>query len=365
MELLKENIFNIVGVISLIVGILAFIDGKSAKKSAKSEKTIREYLFDVAEKNIDKELTENHINQLKQVETELSSAINEQIPVLAKRTSLINSLEELKNTIAQNYIEYHNIQEELKKLDIETAEIPKQIADIVVKNILPDYYRRKEKEKNLIIIAVLFLIYIIISNVPIFSVFQYLIAIFMYNPLASLLELTFPKNKKWRVQLKCFYSAIIGVYVMLFFSFSGISYGITLGGSNSFMEIEISVKNIICIILTFISYFLISFAIGIGLKTLVGEKVSAYVNTSRKKKAIAYVLYYLCWCFISAIIIFMSTFTQIMSSNNNSYKIYNYRLLHICIIGGIICFTALVTPCLPSKLNFRKKHFFKKIGIKK
>jgi len=51
-ELLKENIFNIVGVISLIVGILAFIDGKSAKKSAKSEKTIREYLFYVAEKTL-------------------------------------------------------------------------------------------------------------------------------------------------------------------------------------------------------------------------------------------------------------------------------------------------------------------------
>ena len=109
MEFLKENIFNIVGVISLIVGILAFIDRKSAKKSAKSEKTIREYLFDVAEKNIDKELTENHINQLKQVETELSSAINEQIPVLAKKTSLINSLEELENTIAQNYVGYRFI----------------------------------------------------------------------------------------------------------------------------------------------------------------------------------------------------------------------------------------------------------------
>lgn len=51
MELLKDNIFNIVGVISLIVGILAFIDGKSAKKNAKSEKTIRAYLFDVAEKH--------------------------------------------------------------------------------------------------------------------------------------------------------------------------------------------------------------------------------------------------------------------------------------------------------------------------
>lgn len=186
----------------------------------------------------------------------------------------------------------------------------------------------------------------------------------MYNPLVLLLELTFPKNKKWRVQLKCFYSAIIGVYVMLF-SFSGISYGIMHGGSNSFMEIEISVNNTICIILSFISYFLISFAVGIGLKTLVGEKVSAYVNTSRKKKVIIYVLYYLFWCFISAIIIFMSLFTQIMSTNNNSYEIYNYQLLHICIIGGIICFTALVTPYLPSKLNFFKKFFLKKDGMKK
>ena len=69
MEFLKENIFNILGIISLIVGILAFIDGKSAKKDAKNEKAIRAYLYDVAEKNIDKELTENHINQLKQVET--------------------------------------------------------------------------------------------------------------------------------------------------------------------------------------------------------------------------------------------------------------------------------------------------------
>lgn len=255
MEILKENIFNIVGVVSLIVGFFSFIDGRSAKKDAKIEKTIREYLFDIAEKNIDKELTESHINQLKRVETELSDAVNEQIPILAKKTSLINSLEELKNSIAKNYIEYQHIQEELKNIDVKTAEIPKQISDIVVENILPDYYRRKEKEKNLIIIAVLFLMYIIISNIPIFSVFQYLSVIFMYNPLASLLELTFPKNKKWRLHLSCFYFAIMGVYIMLF-SFSGISTGMAfLNGKKSFISIEFSVNNIVYIILSIISFF--------------------------------------------------------------------------------------------------------------
>lgn len=44
----------------------------------------------------------------------------------------------------------------MKNFDVETEEIPKQIFDIVVGNILPDYYWSKEKEKNLIIIAVLF-----------------------------------------------------------------------------------------------------------------------------------------------------------------------------------------------------------------
>lgn len=357
MELLKENIFNIVGVISLIIGILAFVDGKSAKKNAKSEKTIREYLFDVAEKNIDKDLTEDHINQLKQVETELSSAINEQIPRLAKRTSLINSLEELKNSIAQNYIEYHQIQEELKNIDVETEEIPKQISDIVVRNILPDYYRRKEKEKNLIKIAVLFLIYIIISNVPILSIFSYLIVIFMYDPLASLLELTFPKERKWRLQLKCFFGAIIGVYVMLF-SFSGLNTGMYYGSNSSFISIEISVENIVYIFLSCISYFLISFAVGIELKTLVGEKVSAYVNNSRKRKTIVYFLYYLFWCLIVVILVFMSLFIHTQYAGDNSYHIFNYRLLQICIIGGTVCFTALVVPCLPLSLKFSKKHLF-------
>lgn len=351
MELLKENFFNIVGIISLIVGILAFVDGKSAKKNAKSEKAIREYLFDVAEKNIDKELTENHIEQLKQVETELSDAINEKIPILAKKSSLINSLEELENRIAQNYIEYHHIQEELKKIGVETAEIPNQISDIVVKNILPDYYRRKEKEKNVIIIAVLFLIYIIISNVPIF---QYIIATFMYKPLASLLELTFPKNKKWRLHLKCFYGAIIGVYAMLF-SLSRIGAGIVFTSKYSYLNIEISANNIVYIILSFISYFLISFSAGIELKTLVGEKISDYVNTSRKRRTIFYLLYYSFWCSITVIIIFMSLFIEIRNAGGNSYNIFNYRLLHICIIGGVICFTALVIPCLPSQLRLRAK----------
>lgn len=44
-ELLKENIFNIVGVISLIVGILAFIDGKSAKKVQKVRKPLENIYF--------------------------------------------------------------------------------------------------------------------------------------------------------------------------------------------------------------------------------------------------------------------------------------------------------------------------------
>lgn len=355
MDFFKENIFNIVGVISLVVGILAFIDGKSAQKSAKSEKAIRDYLFDVAEKNIDKELTENHINQLKQVEAELSDAINEQIPMLAKKTSLINSLEELKNSIAQNYIEYHHIQEELKNLDIETAEIPTKISDIVVRNILPDYYRRKEKEKNLIIIAVLFLMYIIISNVPMLSIFRYLIAIFMYNPLSSLLELTFPKNGNWRLHLKCFYCAIIGVYAMLF-SFSGIgtAMGLVLGGK-SYVRLEISANNVVYIVLSIISYILISFAVGIEFRTLVGKKVSAFVNTSRMRKTIVYLSYYIFWCFIIAIIVFMSLFIQISHDRNNYYILFNHRLLLFCIIGGIVCFTALVIPCLPSNLKFGNK----------
>jgi len=356
MELLKENIFNIVGVISLFVGILAFLDGRAAKKNAKNEKIIREYLFELAEKNINKEVTETHIKQLKQDETELSNTINEKIPILAKKTSLINNLEELKKSIAQNYIEYNHIQEKLKEFDVETADMPKQISDIVVKNILPDYYRHEEKEKNLIIIIVLFLMYIIVSNVPIFNIFEYVILIFMYNPLVSLLELTFSKNIKWRLQLKCFYCAIIGVYVMLI-SYSELFTTMVHSNKNSYIQIEMSAINIFFIILSFISYFLISFAVGIGLKTLVEEKVSAYINTSKKKKTIFYLLYYLFWCFIILIIMFMSLFINTWYDNNNFYYIYNYYLLDTCIIGSVICITALVIPCFHFKKEFSQKHF--------
>lgn len=40
MDFLKANFFNIVGVISLIVGILAFIDGRSAKKAQRVRKLL-------------------------------------------------------------------------------------------------------------------------------------------------------------------------------------------------------------------------------------------------------------------------------------------------------------------------------------
>lgn len=365
MEFLKENIFNILGIISLIVGILAFIDGKSAKKDAKNEKAIRAYLYDVAEKNIDKELTENHINQLKQVETELTGAINEQIPKLAKKTSLTNSLEELKDSLVKDYLEFQHIQEELKIYDVQTSEIPEQISDIVVKNILPDYYRRKEKEKNLIIIAVLFLLYIIISNIPVFSVLQYAIALFMYNPLASLLELTFPKNGKWRLLLKCCYCVVIGVYMTLF-SFAGISKSSGVYNLQyQFTCIKISVNNVICILLSVISCFLISFAAAFALKVFIIEKLSAYINTSRKKKIILYSLYYLFWLTIIAIIIFMSTSISIRNYDYMSYIIFEFRLLLICIASGVLSLTALVIPFLPYNPKLGKKHFLKDSGIEK
>jgi len=147
----KDNTLTLVfGLIGLIGTFLAILTWRSHKKT----KQIYDYLFNIADKNIEKDITEAEISKKKdEVEiasmriSELQEQIRKDIPIEAKRAVLkdrLNSqIEQLKLLLDSTKI----IQKNLNKIG-ESSQIPSEIFKAIENEISPEYIIR-EKRSNL------------------------------------------------------------------------------------------------------------------------------------------------------------------------------------------------------------------------
>ena len=137
-------ILGIVTIAGTLFGAISIYDARKSKKELKKYT----YLFDLAEKNIDKKLTLEEINRLHEEKQAMDKIIKEEIPRQARLTVLYDRLKADEEYLSSSYNRYKQTQKEYEKLQLEEQiEIPKNILDEIEHQILPDYLIKEQRQK--------------------------------------------------------------------------------------------------------------------------------------------------------------------------------------------------------------------------
>lgn len=139
--------FGIIGIVGTIYTILSW-------KASKKDKKINNYLFSLAEKNLDKDITDE---QLKRKREEigkyserilfLQEKIEKEIPQQARVAVLKDKLHSQNEQLVITYNSITAIKQELNGLESE-SQIPEEVQSAIEKEINPEYLE-KERRSNL------------------------------------------------------------------------------------------------------------------------------------------------------------------------------------------------------------------------
>lgn len=178
-------------IFSYIVGIFGIISYVSSRKSSKQGKKY-EYLLKIADKHIDKELSDSEIAEAKEKIQRMHDDIKENLSVEAKRVVLEN---EYQSQLEQLYLQYENLQRIKGKLQEYpgNSKFESELEDIIKSET--SLYESKSK-KNLILICLFSLL--LMNSMS--SFFRYPIIIgtiyFISNELLYLLPSDLTERKK-------------------------------------------------------------------------------------------------------------------------------------------------------------------------
>jgi hypothetical protein len=145
---ISENWSNIV---FGLFGVAGTIFGYSSWKSSKKSTATYKYLFKLAERHIDKSLTDEGLLETKQKLNEEAERIKElqrkirnEIPIEARRAVLRDKLETNIEQIHEVYLSLNKAREQLKKLGEEVT-IPPEIKNEIDSEIQPEYILKRKK----------------------------------------------------------------------------------------------------------------------------------------------------------------------------------------------------------------------------
>ena len=157
---ISRNIYNILGVLFGLVGLIGTFYTVQARINKKKEDSTYKYLFDLAEKNIDKTVTEDILRQKKdEVKKqsdkiiELQSKIEKEIPRQARMAVLRDKFYTISETLSENFRSLKKIENELNEVNLDET-IPKEILAEIENEIAPSYLlkERRSNTKNYITI---------------------------------------------------------------------------------------------------------------------------------------------------------------------------------------------------------------------
>ena len=148
---ISRNMYNIMGIVFGIIGVIGTLYTIQSFLSKKREEKTYKYLFELAEKNIDKKVTEDILKQKKdevkrhsEKITLLQDKIKEEIPLQARRAVLRDKFFTQSNSLMENYTSMKKIEGELKELKIDES-IPKEILNEIENEIAPQYLLRERR----------------------------------------------------------------------------------------------------------------------------------------------------------------------------------------------------------------------------
>lgn len=214
MGFIYDNIFNIIGVASFIIGILAFLDGRSSKKEAKKDKDLNNYIYETAFRNMNMDITSEQIKELNQYKAELQDTIENKLPQIALQNNIKNKIAFHKEQIVKNYNEYEKLCEKIEST--KDIKLPDNIMKIISDKLMPEEARRREQEKNIILLFIIFIIYIIISNIPYINRLSILFLIPIYKPATILMEAHFINVKNVKGKVSYIFNIIISFYTFTY-----------------------------------------------------------------------------------------------------------------------------------------------------
>ena len=178
------NILAGLGVLFGIITLLGYID---QKRSNRELKTVITYL----QRELDRDITEEEINKLKNKKDELESEVKEKIPKAGKIAILQDQSEYYQSVISDNFKSFEGIQTKLNQLGANDPanELSPSMKNFILNEISPKYrlknIKNKVVEKIFVLFALIFvagtimptnyLIKVILSLVLLFEVLKYYI----------------------------------------------------------------------------------------------------------------------------------------------------------------------------------------------
>lgn len=201
-------ILGIVTIAGTLFGAISIYDARKSKKELKKYT----YLFDLAEKNIDKKLTLEEINRLHEEKQAMDKIIKEEIPRQARLTVLYDRLKADEEYLSSSYNRYKQTQKEYEKLQLEEQiEIPKNILDEIEHQILPDYLIKEQRQKYMFMLTTISYTTAFLAIVPFLNIFSRYSILATVYPLLRIIGLNMPKEKQERKRyiLNLFYTATL------------------------------------------------------------------------------------------------------------------------------------------------------------
>lgn len=199
-DIITNNlILSIATLLGALFGIWGIIDSQKSKKELRKY----DYLFKIAEKNIDKDLTEDELDQLYKQKEEiqqkldgLNNVIKNDIPLEAQKTVLLDRLKEDEKHLVHSYNNYNNTKKEYEQLSQVKTDIPDDILKEIELHIMPEYLIQQKNQKYMYMLTYISCITAFLSVIPIMRKISNLSILLSAYPLMRIFILKMPKNRK-------------------------------------------------------------------------------------------------------------------------------------------------------------------------
>lgn len=189
---LVNVILGVATILGTLFGMFSYADSKKSKKELEKYT----YLFDLAEKNMDKTLTLEEIQRLHDEKKEMDKIVKEEIPRQARITVLYDRLKADEEYLSISYNRYIQTKKEYDKLKQENStEIPRQILEEIESQILPDYLIKAQKQKYMSMLTIISYTTAFLSIIPVLGVLGNFSIIATAYPLFCIIKLEMPRDK--------------------------------------------------------------------------------------------------------------------------------------------------------------------------
>lgn len=267
-------VFGLIGLIGTILAIFTWISHLKTKESYN-------YLFKIAEKNMDADITEAELKEKKdEVEMasnrikELQKQIRKDIPLEAKRAVLKDKLNSQIEQLKTFLYSTKNIQKELEKID-ESSVLPNELLKAVENEISPEYLIREKRSNLKTLLTIITTAAAISSTILPYRELSWFILLLGVPILISLTK-TMPRNKINKIKILYMFlfvmsalMILIGIFFILIWKYqSGIYFDV--------ITLYVAIGNFMMATIVLIS--------GIFIKQGIGKKeVLKYIREKRIK----------------------------------------------------------------------------------